>query len=308
MRRLVVGLLILVVALVAAALIAPGFVDWNRFKPEIAAAVEKATGRRLTIEGDLDATLLPAPVLIVGNVRLANLPGARAPDFARLDSLRINIALLPLLSGRIEVAGVRLVRPVVAFEVLADGRRNWIFDEPPKAQAAPGPKSSPNPEPASGPAPDASGGGAPAVTISAVRIEDGTLTYRDARSGLNERIEAIDATLGAESLAGPFHGEGRLRARGQTLEFDGTLGRVGAAAAPARLRLRLGEAETRLTLAGEARTAGDRPGFSGKIEIEADALGRLVLAFAPTMAGLPDVGLKLEGLIEADRTRIALDD
>ena len=301
-KKLLIGGLVLVALLVGAALVAPGFVDWNRFKPEIAARVEKATGRRLAIDGDLDATLLPAPALIVEKVRLSNAPGASAPDMARLDSLRVNVALLPLLSGRIEVASVRLVRPEIALEIAADGRPNWAFAPPAtgaEPSAAPADKTTVEA--------DDSGGG-PAVVIQAVRIEDGTVTYVDARDGTRERVEAIDATLGAESLRGPFRGEGSLRLRGTALAFDGTLGRIDAAAAPAWIALRLPDAKTRLVLAGEVRPGGDNPGFTGKVEIEADRLASLATALAPDAPPLPAAALRLEGQIAADRTRVALDD
>ena len=55
------GLLGLIVLVVAAVLIGPSFVDWNAYKEEIASQVERATGRSLTIEGDIKLTIVPAP-------------------------------------------------------------------------------------------------------------------------------------------------------------------------------------------------------------------------------------------------------
>ena len=56
----------LVVLLIVAALVAPSFVDVNRYKPEITAAVKQATGRDLTIGGDIELTILPSPAVISG--------------------------------------------------------------------------------------------------------------------------------------------------------------------------------------------------------------------------------------------------
>src|SRR3546814_1499498 len=53
----------LVVLLIAGVLIAPSFVDWKAYKGQIAAAVRDATGRELTIAGDIDLAVLPTPAL-----------------------------------------------------------------------------------------------------------------------------------------------------------------------------------------------------------------------------------------------------
>jgi uncharacterized protein involved in outer membrane biogenesis len=58
-KKLFVGFAGLVVVLVAAALIVPSFINWNEYKGEITAEVEKRTGRTLVIGGDIGLTLLP---------------------------------------------------------------------------------------------------------------------------------------------------------------------------------------------------------------------------------------------------------
>ena len=130
MRKLLLFLLSLVVLLAAAALIVPGLVDWNTYKGDVAAAVEAVTGRRLTIKGDLQFTVLPAPRLSVRDARLANMAGASTPEMVRLKSLEVRIRFLPLLKGRIDVESVTHVEPVIELEVLADGHANWQFAPP----------------------------------------------------------------------------------------------------------------------------------------------------------------------------------
>src|SRR3546814_19748931 len=55
---------------------------------------------------------------------------------ARLEELRISIALLPLLRGEVLVESVTLVRPDILLEVLEDGRANWVLADAPPADAA----------------------------------------------------------------------------------------------------------------------------------------------------------------------------
>ena len=63
MNKLLVGFAVLVVVIVAALLIGPSFVNWNDHKAEIIAAVRDATGRELTIEGNISLKIIPAPAL-----------------------------------------------------------------------------------------------------------------------------------------------------------------------------------------------------------------------------------------------------
>ncbi len=122
MNRALIALGCLVVVLVAGALIAPSFIDWNKYKDPIQAEAERLTGRDVTVGGHLSFSVLPSPALSADDVRIANIPGAKADDFARLKSLRVNVALMPLLTGHIQVRQITLVEP----DDLArgDGRRH----------------------------------------------------------------------------------------------------------------------------------------------------------------------------------------
>src|SRR5215468_10018348 len=127
LKKLLIGVGVIVLLLVLAVAIGPRLVDWNAYKPRVAAAVRNATGRDLAIEGNVSLSLLPTPTLSVAGVRLANMPGAATPDMARLKSLDISVALMPLLGGTIKVTKVTLVDPVILLERLPDGRANWQF-------------------------------------------------------------------------------------------------------------------------------------------------------------------------------------
>src|SRR3546814_13217787 len=115
------------------------------------------TGRGLEIAGDVSLRLLPTPAFSAEQVTLANLEGGSEPVMARLEELRISIALLPLLRGEVLVESVTLVRPDILLEVLEDGRANWVLaDAPPADAAAPVTPSAPGSSPAT---PDRKNGG-----------------------------------------------------------------------------------------------------------------------------------------------------
>ncbi len=59
---------------------------------------------------------------------------------AAVARVEAQVQLLPLLSGRLEIASVTLVRPDILLETDADGHGNWQFGRP---VVASGPPASP---------------------------------------------------------------------------------------------------------------------------------------------------------------------
>ena len=115
MRKFLIGFGAVVAFLVVAALIAPSFINWNDYKREIAAEARKATGRDLTIDGDLDFSILPSLRLTVQNARFANIEGGSSPDMVKLKALDIQVRLFPLLQRRFEAEAITLVEPEILF-------------------------------------------------------------------------------------------------------------------------------------------------------------------------------------------------
>jgi len=208
LKKILIGVFALIVLLVAAIAIGPRFVNWNSYKGKVAEEVRAATGRDLAIDGDMSLSLLPSPALSVSGVRLANLPGGSAPDMARLKSLEVHVALVPLLSGKIQVTSVTLVEPVVLLERLANGEANWQF-APPSATAGAG-SGSPSATAPSGPAAQ--------ISVDNFTIENGTVLYR--AGGIEQKLEGLDATVVMRALTGPFTATGQAKLVGLPAKFD----------------------------------------------------------------------------------------
>jgi uncharacterized protein involved in outer membrane biogenesis len=166
-----VGLLALVVA--GGVVIALSF-DPDSLKPRIIAAVKQATGRDLTLDGRIRLGLSLRPTLTVQGVSFANPPGFSRPQMATLERLDLSLALLPLLSHRVEIDRLVLVKPDIILETDAQGRPNWQFT-PLTGPAAPPSTTAGTPNRA-----------ATRVSVADVRIENGTLTWRDGRAGRSE--------------------------------------------------------------------------------------------------------------------------
>jgi uncharacterized protein involved in outer membrane biogenesis len=210
LKKILIGVFGLIVLLLLAVAIGPRFIDWNGYKGRVADAVREVTGRDLAIDGDMSLSLLPSPTLSVSGVRLANLPGGSAPDMARLKSLEVHVALMPLVSGKIQVTRVTLVEPVVLLERLADGQANWQFTPPAaNANGAAGTASS-----------GAAAGSGPSAEISVdnFTIENGTVLYR--AGGIEQKMEGLGAVVVMRSLKGPFAATGDAKIAGLPAKFD----------------------------------------------------------------------------------------
>lgn len=297
MKKFALGLLVILVLLVGAILVAPSFVDWNAYKDRIAAEARKATGRELIIDGDIGLALLPAPALSVENVRLANAPGGSDPTMVALQALKVRVAVLPLLQGRIQVDRVDLVKPTILIEALPDGRGNWVFADE---------SSSASPQPAVG----GESGTPGQIALKSVTISDGTLIYRDAAAGREERIDGLNAEVAAESLKGPFAANGEADVRGIKVAFEVNAGRLPSeGASPLSLMLRLPGAGAMLQLNGALSAHPDGNSWRGRVKASGDDLAALARALAvgsvPPMFAKPftldsDLSLSAQRLAATD--------
>ena len=276
--KVLYGILAVLALLVAALFLVPPFLDWERLKPEIAERVEAATGRRLWIDGEIAVSLLPAPTLTLTNLRLANLPGAGAPDMARIESVDLALALGPLFGGEIAVTSLALVAPVVELERLADGRPNWLLQG------------------AAGAADER------AVRLDSIAVTDGTIVYRAAGQGPPARIERIDAVFSARSLDGPFRGEGAFATGGAAFDFQLATGAIDAdGAMPATAELALADGTGGALLEGTVSGLDGAPGFDGTVRATVPAPGTLLAALPVALEGAPLAALP-EGAFSARAT------
>ena len=245
---------VLIVALVTL----PFLIDMNAYKPGIIAEAKQATGRDLAIEGPIQLSLLPLPVVRLNGVRFASPPDAKDPSMVEAKSIAVRLSLLALITGSIEATEATLVAPRINLEVDAAGQANWAF------------------------APSA--GGAGALPVRDVRVEDGTFTFSDAQTGLSVVATKVNFIASAGSMSGPFALAGSASIDGSPLKFDLALGARGPAGHDVDISLeaaggRLGYIGTLSDLAPDAR-------LSGKASASADNLVLFVETLA-VMAGQP---------------------
>ena len=216
---------------------------------EVERAVENATGRDLTIHGDVGVSYWPVLGLRALDATLANIEGGRAPAFIAADEIDIGVELRPLLDRRVVVRRLVLRRPQIALEVDAEGQPNWLLQ--PRAGEAP-PPTTPPPEP---------GVDVSQTSLREVRVIDGEVSFFDARHGAGWVIGDADIRTALAGLEQPMRLEGSVLYNEQVVDIDASIARPGAAMRGELTQLSLDMRSSLL----EAHFQGQTVAMSGEI-------------------------------------------
>lgn len=303
MKKILIAVGAIVALVVVAILALPALVPADRIKDELVAQVKQATGRDLTIGGDVSVSVLPSLAVEVSDVALSSPTGFTARDMVRLGALDLKLKLFPMLSGRVEIDSFVLVKPVIMLEVDTKGRANWTFDTPAKPAASPSSTAS---EPSSGGSMSSLGD----LSLGQVAIRDGLLIFTDAQAGTSQTFSDINLAVTLDSLDSPLAVKGALVWRNQLTELNFDLadpravmdGKASAAG------LSLSAQPVRLTYKGDIQ-GGAKPGLGGEMDVSIPSVRNLVAWTTGKpleMAGDGMGPFALNGKLAAGPTRVAL--
>lgn len=193
LRYTLIGLGVLLLLAVAAAGIFLATFDPEAYKPRIQQAAKQATGRNLVLDGPIRLRPSLRPTLEVERVAFANAAWGSRPEMATLASMEVALSVLPLIRGEVAVERIVLVEPDILLETDAQGRGNW------ELLPAPGAPLEPPPAPGQ---PPAERGAPPQIAIGDLRIERGTVAFRDGRTGetITLAIPRLEAAVPAGQL------------------------------------------------------------------------------------------------------------
>jgi AsmA protein len=174
------------------------FVDPNDYKDDITQAVQKATGRELTLAGDLELSIFPWLGLSLGQAQLSNAEGFGDTPFARVNNVDIKVKLLPLLRQRLEMKTIRLDGLQVALSRQVDGHSNWddLVGAPTEAapQAPEKEAAAPKPSPMAK---------LPAIAIGGLELTDAAITWDDEQAQQHLAVRQLSLVTGPVSLTEP---------------------------------------------------------------------------------------------------------
>ncbi|HEY6656609.1 MAG TPA: AsmA family protein, partial [Methyloceanibacter sp.] len=207
--RLALWSLAAVIAIgVAVVFVSPLFISAEDVRNRLFAEIEQATGYRLTINGSLHISVFPTLKLVAEDVGVAQTKGAGTVDLATAKELRFGLAMAPLLSGKVQLTEIALIRPVLNMP-----------DASPKSAGA---------EPS-----DKAGGGASIATalqslsLDSLRIEDGTLVLRGEGGAPGKRIDGLNLEASLPAFDASLSLDLKARFDGQPVGVTGSISSFG---------------------------------------------------------------------------------
>ena len=248
------------------------FFDPNDYKARLVDAVGDATGRKLTIGGELRLTKSLWPTLEATDVSLSNIEGGSRPAMVHVERIEGQLSLLALLHRTVDITRLVLIGPNILFEQVGS-RPNWVFD---RAE----PSAPPPPTP-------------PLVPDGAVPTQDGyDLRVRRAavRNGMvTWKLPARTKVVGIRVLdyrqvrrSGPLEARSTLvYADNQPFGLDIAAEPTGGVMDPWQTRLHFSAFDSEATATGSVQLAG---AYALQVDATSPALEKL-------NALLPEMGL-----------------
>ncbi|MEM9032273.1 MAG: AsmA family protein [Pseudomonadota bacterium] len=283
----IVGVLVVVILIAVATFF---LVPADRIAALVEDRFEAATGRALSVTGDVRPSLWPGIGVNTGPVTIANADWAGSDPMIEAEGLSVGVAWAGLLGGDVQVTGVELVRPVIRLSQAVDGRVNWDMGAPSQAETT-------------------EAAAAPALSLDEARVSDGTVIYA-AEGSPPLTLSGINATLTLPDFAGEARLDLTAQANGEAISASVTIAAFEAflaSGAPVSLLAEIGGGSLRY-----AGSVGLAPmAVQGQLTADLAGLGPLTRAAGAEAAMPPGLGqerIAVETALAFDGETLGLSD
>ncbi len=103
------------IVLIVLLLLAPSFIDLNRFKPQILEQIKKATGREANLES-IKLSIIPWLGAQLNGLELSNAEGFSKTPQIKLESIRVKVKFFPLIFKKIKIKEITILTPEILIE------------------------------------------------------------------------------------------------------------------------------------------------------------------------------------------------
>ena len=241
LRRLALTL----IAIIVLAGLAVWLIPLDSLRGPLETAATSSLGRQVQIRGHLRLAVYPELGISIKDVSIANAPGAHEAQMIEVGKAVVGADLSSLFSGRLRVTKVVLKEPAIHLEMAGNGVGNWQLGQG-GAAAAQSASSSVD------------------LSVDRVRIENGTISYFDARTGKSETLSAVSVALTEpfEGEARPLAVEGSATYRAAPMQFtaklDDALGFLQGK--PSNAAVKVSSDKFNATFTGRLASAGEATG------------------------------------------------
>jgi uncharacterized protein involved in outer membrane biogenesis len=278
----------LIIALMAAVYVFLRTYDYNKLKPRLTQMVRETTGRELDLGGEIELAVGFSPILVVTDISFANAAWGSQPQMLKVDELRAQVRLLPLLVRNVALRHIALKGVDILLETNPDGQGNWDF--PMGATSA---RSVVAFEPAK-------------IDADDIRFENLDLTFRDGKTGSATQFNLADFKMAKQGTDDALAVNLKADYKGQRLILSGKTGLVEALLESRRFPLELSGtfADAAIKLQGAVDDAVKLEGIDLKIQTSGKNLAKLKLVNG---IQLPETGaFDLKGQLKGSKDALSL--
>lgn len=123
MKKLLVAVCLTLAATLGIALVGPYLIDWNRYKPELAAAAMDRFGLAIAIDGNVDIDILPQPRITMNLLTVQGNGGnGDTPPAATMRWARVEFGLHGFLMGTPQLTRIEVVEPEITAPLFVAAR------------------------------------------------------------------------------------------------------------------------------------------------------------------------------------------
>jgi len=292
-KRIVIVVAVLLLLVFAGLGVFIASFDPNTYKPQIEKLVADKTGRTLQLRGEIGMSLFPSIGLNLGEAELGNAPGFGEQPFAQVKEVRLNVAFLPLLKGKLDVDTVVLNGLQVDLQRNAQGVTNWddlTKEETGQAAAT---------EEEQAPTQVEEKAGVPPVElyVQGLKITDARLFFKDAQKGESLKLDPFNLETGSLAIGEPMPLSMDMHlVQGKDTDLVAKL-KANVVLDPAAQRYALNDLKLDATI-----KQPDLPGGEVSAKLSADAVADLGAQTANLKNLLVEVlGLSLQGGVNAQK-------
>lgn len=301
MKRILIASVSILVVLFAGLLVAPSFFDWNQYKPQASQMIKDKTGIDVALNGDLKIAIFPTPYAYVNDVVVKSPKAEQYENIATLQRLDLHLAVGPLLSGKVEMTSLELVKPAIFIETFADGSQNWktaqieaLMSGDKMDDAAQGEQAAPDQ------------GAMDSVSLNNLGISDGRIALYDHKAGAEQVFENINLDVKADTLSGPFAVDGGIILSGRSVKFNAKTGRLSGSASsvPLNAEVRIMPDDVTVKYSGVVDLEGAFE-VQGETQIVSSNIASVLAQMGVASPVLKDAALDAKGILTASAEKFS---
>ena len=270
--KLIARLIGFFVVLILVAGVSLLFLPADRIARLAADQMRNATGRDVSITGDVSMTVWPVLGVSVGGLEVGNADWAEQGPMLTAENAAIGVDMMALLRREIRITNIEAIRPTIRLESRADGRASWIFtdadgDAQIETEVAPTVRTPQT------------------VWIEKLSVKEATLIY-DAEGSDLVSFTDVDLTLDWPEQLGAAELAATLNPAGTDVDLQATIGGFASfiTGQVQTISATVTAGRGSLVLDGRGSTAGD---VAGLLSLELPSTDDFLIAL-----GLPAAGLQ----------------